>query len=67
MMSLRTAEGCDLHKLKSQYDYDLAQQKDDRIEALIRHGFGMFEGNKLLLLTKGKLLVDSITADLFWA
>jgi oxygen-independent coproporphyrinogen-3 oxidase len=67
MMSLRTCDGCDLQKLRFHYGYDMHQLRHERIEQLIRDEFLIMDKDRLALTRKGKLLVDSITADLFWA
>ncbi len=66
MMSLRTSSGCDLVKLSHQYGYDLWQSRKTVIERLIEAGYLILEKETILLSRSGKMLADTITADLFW-
>jgi oxygen-independent coproporphyrinogen-3 oxidase len=63
MTSLRTARGCDLGRLKERYGY---HPPGKRIERGIQEGHLLLERGMLRLSRRGRLLADSITADLFW-
>ena len=63
MTSLRTARGCDLRRLKERYGY---HPPGKRIERGIQEGHLLLESGILRLSRRGRLLADSVTADLFW-
>jgi oxygen-independent coproporphyrinogen-3 oxidase len=67
MTSLRTQWGCDMHLLKSNYQYDLQQEKSGYLARLVGLGLAGLQDNKLILTTQGKLLADKIALDLFIA
>lgn len=65
LTSLRTSEGCDLEKLKVENGHDLFLRCEMYINDLIKKNLCFILGNRLILTTKGKLLADKISADLF--
>ncbi len=66
MTGLRTKWGCDIKILKSEYGYDIFRETASRINWLIDHDYLRRDGSVILLTSRGKLLADQITADLFW-
>ena len=65
MTSLRTQWGCDMVRLKEEYDYDLKKSKSIYLKQLIEHKLVIINDHKLLLTCQGKLLADRIATDLF--
>lgn len=63
--TLRTHWGCDLQKLKNDYQFDLKKKYEGYLADLETKGLVLWEGDVLKLTTKGKLLADRIAADLF--
>ncbi|MFY0626515.1 MAG: radical SAM family heme chaperone HemW [Reichenbachiella sp.] len=60
LIQMRTAEGLDMHLLNKKFDYDLASVKKQEIEALIKSGKLINNGQFLKLTDTGKLLADFI-------
>jgi oxygen-independent coproporphyrinogen-3 oxidase len=65
LISLRTSNGCDLEKLKTCYDLDLAASHKSYLEVLLLNQLILIEKNHLVLTRKGKLVADKIASDLF--
>ncbi len=65
MTGLRTKWGCDTKTLKSEYGYDLLHEASTKINWLINHEYIVQKGTVIQLTSRGKLLADQITADLF--
>lgn len=61
--SLRTAEGCDLSHLKTQFNYDLSEHR--LFKPLLANNLAQLVGSHLKLTRSGKLLADKIAADFF--
>lgn len=62
--ALRTCWGCDLQKLKKDFQYDLKEQHAPYLANLETRGLVVCVDDKLKLTTRGKLLADQIAADL---
>ncbi len=62
--TLRTCWGCDLQKLKRDFQFDLKKNRAPYLADLETKGLVSCEGDILILTTKGKLLADQIAADL---
>jgi oxygen-independent coproporphyrinogen III oxidase len=65
LTTLRTSWGCDLEKLKSNFQYDVLHEHALYIESLFERNLGIVEGSLLKLTNAGKLLADKIASDLF--
>lgn len=65
LTGLRTRWGCDLQRIKAEFNYDLYQQNSLYIEDLITRELAAIHQHHLLLTSKGKLLADRIASDLF--
>ena len=65
MTSLRTKWGCDIGKIKKEYDIDFLKHQNALINKYQRQGLLELKNNILFLTSKGKLLADEITANLF--
>jgi oxygen-independent coproporphyrinogen-3 oxidase len=65
LISLRTAQGANLIKLKSDYEFDLLENASAYINNLLASNLALLEDNMLRLTKKGKLLADKIASDLF--
>ncbi|MDU0369899.1 radical SAM family heme chaperone HemW [Hymenobacter endophyticus] len=65
MTSLRTAQGCNLARLRTELGVDLEQEKAAYLQELQRTGLARRVGNHLQLTDAGKLLADHITLELF--
>lgn len=61
--SLRTAEGCDISKLKAQFNFDLSKHR--LLHSVLDNKLATLEGTILKLTRTGKLLADKIAADFF--
>jgi oxygen-independent coproporphyrinogen III oxidase len=62
---LRTHWGCDIDYLKNTFADDLLQRKSVYIQQLIQSGLARIDNNHLKLNSKGLLLADKISSDLF--
>lgn len=62
---LRTSWGCDLNKIKSDFDYDILHDQSLYLKNLVDKNLGAFDGAVLKLTKQGKLLADKISSDLF--
>jgi oxygen-independent coproporphyrinogen-3 oxidase len=67
MTSLRTFAGCNLEKLHKKYGYDLIGHSKENLVKWEKAGFLTIVQDQVQLTTRGKLLADEITADLYWA
>lgn len=65
LISLRTAKGANLSKLKSEFEFDLLEKAPDYLNNLLTKNLALLENNMLSLTKKGKLLADKIASDLF--
>ena len=65
MVKIRTKWGIDLSRIQADFGIDLIQQKPI-IEKYIHDGHIILQNDVLRLSTKGKLLADKITLDLFF-
>ncbi len=63
--TLRTAWGCNLNYLSTQFDYDVFKECRPVLDTLLKHKFAIVEDNHLMLTQAGKLLADKIASDLF--
>ncbi|MET4105840.1 radical SAM family heme chaperone HemW [Hymenobacter sp. UYP22] len=65
MTSLRTAQGCNLARLRTELGVDLEQEKAAYLRELQRTGLARMADGYLQLTDAGKLLADHITLELF--
>ncbi|MFD2514094.1 radical SAM family heme chaperone HemW [Pontibacter locisalis] len=65
LTSLRTIWGCDLNRIREEYDYDIALLHMEYLRGLEEKELATVKDNVLHLTDKGKLLADQITLDLF--
>lgn len=65
MTRLRTSDGLDMDSLARDFEYDLRSQHQNYLDDLQRSDRIQYNGNRLVLTNKGKLLADKISADLF--
>jgi oxygen-independent coproporphyrinogen III oxidase len=65
LTSLRTSWGLDLKAFQNQFSHDLSHIKAKEIQKLTEQGWLVWQGNHLSLTKRGKLLADSIAAELF--
>lgn len=65
MTGLRTKWGIDLAYLKSQWKYDLAKEQSALLTVWRGEGWSFMDNQRLILTPKGKLLADSLAAELF--
>jgi oxygen-independent coproporphyrinogen-3 oxidase len=65
LTTLRTSWGCNLDYLKTNFNYDVMQIHYDYIKDLKDNELAKINDNLLVLTTKGKLLADKISSDLF--
>jgi oxygen-independent coproporphyrinogen III oxidase len=65
LTSLRTSWGLDLIGFRNQFAQDLPQVKAKEIQKLTEQGWLLWKDNHLSLTKRGKLLADSIAAELF--
>ncbi len=63
--TLRTAWGCDLEKIKANFQFDVFQENKAYLTALQEKKLASIENNTLTLTRTGKLLADQIASDLF--
>lgn len=66
LTSLRTKWGCDLDKLRSDYNYPFLQTQKEIVDRFVSDELIKFDGDKIYLTRKGKFLADEIIGDLFW-
>lgn len=65
LTSLRTTSGCDLERLRSDFDFDLAADRTQYLQHLRSLGLATLHESILQLTRKGRLLADKIASDLF--
>jgi len=66
MTSLRTQWGCDLNKLKTDFEFDLLSANEKYInDELLQQKRAIIAEGHLMLTNAGKLLADKIASDLF--
>lgn len=65
LTGLRTKWGCDLERIKQEFEYDLYTQNSSYIDDIIFRQLAMIHQHHLILTSKGKLLADRIASDLF--
>ena len=65
LTALRTSWGLNLEEFKNSFGSDLRLERSSEIEKLRSAGLLLWNGNSLSLTKKGKLLADSIAAELF--
>jgi len=63
--TLRTVWGCDLEKIKVNFEFDVFQENKAYLTTLQEKSLISLENNRLILTRSGKLLADQIAADLF--
>ena len=64
LTSLRTSEGCNLHRLKAEFQYDLLTQHAKFVATLQERALAVIENNYIRLTTSGRFLADGITSEL---
>lgn len=62
--TLRTSRGCNIEKLKKDFEFDLLATHSKYIEKLLSDKLAELDNNVLRLTFKGKLLADQIALDL---
>lgn len=65
MTALRTKWGCNLQKLKQEFQYNVLTVHESLISRLLTGGLAVIEHDHLKLTRPGKLMADKIAADLF--
>ena len=65
MHSLRTKWGCNLKKLKEEYDFDLINACHPQLDKFKKLSLITYSQQLLRLTDKGKLLADTITSEFF--
>lgn len=65
MTSLRMREGCDLHILKFEMQFDLISKQSDYLDKLLKNDLAEIKNHRLILTKKGKMIADQISSDLF--
>jgi oxygen-independent coproporphyrinogen-3 oxidase len=65
LTSLRTSWGIDLKFLLDTFQYDIEKQYDSYLHQLFNQQLAIFKEDHLVLTTKGRLLADKISTDLF--
>ena len=62
--TLRTSMGCNLKKIKKDFEFDFLDTHSKYIENLLSNNLAVLENNVLRLTFNGKLLADQIALDL---
>lgn len=62
--TLRTSMGCNLEKIKKDFEFDMLDAYSKYIENLVTNQLAVIDNNVLRLTFKGKLLADQIALDL---
>ena len=62
--TLRTSMGCNLAKVKEDFDFDVLATHSKYIENLVTNNLVVIDNHVLKLTFKGKLLADQIALDL---
>ncbi|MDH5475990.1 MAG: coproporphyrinogen III oxidase, partial [Cyclobacteriaceae bacterium] len=65
LISLRTKWGLDTNTLKNTFGYDILTEKSEYIKQLKKNSLIEMKEGVIQLSTKGKLLADYISAELF--
>lgn len=65
LTTLRTSWGCDLSRIKNDFNYDILTERSSYLKSLMDKNLGAFDGAVLKLTKAGKLLADRISSDLF--
>lgn len=63
--TLRTRWGCDLDRLRNEFNYDLRLVNNSQLNYYVEQGYGTIDGSIFRLTKKGMLLADKISSDLF--
>jgi len=63
--TLRTIWGCDLEKIKVNFQFDVLRENKAYLSLLQEKNLASLENHRLILTRTGKLLADQIAADLF--
>ncbi len=63
--TLRTTWGCDLQRLQSEYHFDIEKEQGPLLKSLLTNGLAVRHGSVIKLTSKGMLLADKISSDLF--
>ena len=66
MIGLRTSEGVDMEKLKSEFGLSYADDALQKAKKYISQQKMIFENDFLILTNEGKFFADGIAADLFF-
>lgn len=64
LTSLRTQWGCDISKLKTDYNYDLLSLFGDLVSQWVATGLAVMHEQSLILTDKGRLMADHLTLQL---
>jgi oxygen-independent coproporphyrinogen III oxidase len=65
MTTLRTQWGCDLEKLKTEFQYDVYREHAAVIDGLLKGDMAIIDNNHFKLINRGRYLADAVSADLF--
>jgi oxygen-independent coproporphyrinogen III oxidase len=65
LTTLRTSWGCDLQWLHNTLDYDVEKEHQKYLNELLSSQLATYNGGRLTLTRKGKLMADKIASDLF--
>ncbi len=65
LTTLRTDLGCNVEKLRNDFDYDVLKLHGGYLEELKKHKLITLENKTLKLSQAGKLMADKISSDLF--
>jgi len=65
LTSLRTSNGCDLKKLRSDYSFDPFSQREKYLHQIVDQKLAIVNDEILMLTRSGRLLADKIASDLF--
>lgn len=65
LTSLRTAVGCSLSALRTEFDHDVLKRHAKYLAELERHGLLSVQDQHLRLTPAGRLMADRIASDLF--
>jgi oxygen-independent coproporphyrinogen-3 oxidase len=65
MISLRTMEGIDLHKLENEFGIEERKRIEEEIKKFVNHKLIQYNDSFLLLTDEGMLRADGIASQLF--
>lgn len=65
LTTLRTRWGADLTVIRDDYNYDLLSAQKEYVDNLLAQQLATVENNLLKLTTKGRMMADKISSDLF--